>query len=43
MPAYDDKQVTDEEVNALVAYIKSLKKGERAKEERFPAPVGAAK
>jgi len=42
MPAYDAEKVMDEEVNALVAYIKSLKPGDlKAKEERFPPPVGA--
>lgn len=42
MPAYDETKVTVEEVNALVAFIRSLKRGGLdAKEERFPAPVGA--
>ncbi len=42
MPAYDETQASAEEVNALVAYIKSLKPGDlRAIEERFPAPNGA--
>jgi cytochrome c oxidase subunit 2 len=42
MPAYDSEQATDEEVKALVAFIKSLKPGDlKSKEERFPPPVGA--
>jgi cytochrome c oxidase subunit 2 len=42
MPAYDKEQVSDEELNALVAYIKSLKRGNtKADAERFPPPVGA--
>ncbi|MCI0700028.1 MAG: c-type cytochrome, partial [Planctomycetia bacterium] len=39
MPAYDSEKVTAEELNALVAYIRSLKRG--AKEDKFPPPVGA--
>ena len=34
MPAYDESQVSAEELNALVAYIRSLKKGDHAR----PAP-----
>lgn len=42
MPEYDDRQVTAEELNALVAYIRSLKKGTTPdRTERFPAPNGA--
>jgi cytochrome c oxidase subunit 2 len=42
MPAYDETQVSAEEMNALVAYIRSLKKGTMPdRTERFPAPVGA--
>jgi cytochrome c oxidase subunit 2 len=42
MPAYDESQVTAEELNALVAYIRSLKKGTMPdRTERFPAPNGA--
>jgi cytochrome c oxidase subunit II len=42
MPAYDESQVTPEEMNALVAYIRSLKKGQTPdRTERFPAPNGA--
>jgi cytochrome c oxidase subunit II len=44
MPAYDATKVNEEELNALVAYIKSLERGDtKPKEERFPAPVGAPK
>jgi mono/diheme cytochrome c family protein len=42
MPAYDESKVSAEELNALVAYIKSLKSGDlNRREERFPPPVGA--
>jgi cytochrome c oxidase subunit II len=42
MPAYNDDQVSAEELNALVAYIRSLKKGGTpTRTERFPAPNGA--
>lgn len=42
MPAYDDKQVSDKELDYLVAYIRSLKKGTTPdRTEKFPAPVGA--
>jgi cytochrome c oxidase subunit 2 len=42
MPAFDQSQVTAEELNALVAYIRSLKKGTTPdRTERFPAPNGA--
>ena len=42
MPAYDEEQATAEELDALVAYIRSLKKGDpKPNEERFPPPVGA--
>jgi cytochrome c oxidase subunit 2 len=42
MPAYEKDVVSEKEVQALVAYIKSLKPGDaKAKEERFPPPVGA--
>lgn len=42
MPAYDETQVTAEELNALVAYIRSLKKGTTPdRTEQFPAPNGA--
>ena len=42
MPAYDETQVTDEQLNALVAYIRSLRKGSTpTRTERFPAPNGA--
>jgi len=42
MPAYDESQVTAEELNALVAYIRSLKKGTMPdRTEQFPAPNGA--
>lgn len=40
MPAYDETQATAEEVNALVAYLKSLKNGAAPKADRFPPPVG---
>ena len=41
MPSYAD-QVTAEELNALVAYIRSLKKGTTPdRTEQFPAPNGA--
>lgn len=42
MPAYDETQATAEELNALVAYIRSLKKGSTpTRTEQFPAPNGA--
>ncbi|MBN9122068.1 MAG: cytochrome c [Planctomycetes bacterium] len=42
MPAYDESQVSAEELNALVAYIRSLKKGATPdRTEQFPAPNGA--
>lgn len=41
MPAFDETKATAEELNALVAYIRSLKKGGAKQEERFPAPAGA--
>ncbi len=42
MPAYDEAQVSAEEMNSLVAYIRSLKKGTTPDNtQRFPAPVGA--
>lgn len=42
MPAYDETQATAEDLNALVAYIRSLKKGQTPKRtEQFPAFVGA--
>lgn len=42
MPAYDEDQVSAEELNALVAYIRSLKKGQTPdRTERTPAPNGA--
>jgi cytochrome c oxidase subunit 2 len=42
MPAFDEKQVTDQQLDYLVAYIRSLKKGTTPdRTERFPAPVGA--
>jgi cytochrome c oxidase subunit 2 len=34
MPAYDEKKVSDEEVKALVAFIKSLKPGDTPKEKQ---------
>ena len=42
MPAYDESQVSAEEMNALVAYIRSLGRGETPKNnQQFPPPVGA--
>ncbi|QJW93851.1 cytochrome c oxidase subunit II [Frigoriglobus tundricola] len=42
MPAYDETQVSAEELNAVVAYIRSLRKGTTPdRTERFPAPNGA--
>ncbi len=42
MPAYDETQVTKEQMDALVAYIRSLKKGQTPdRTEYFPAPNGA--
>ena len=42
MPAYDESQVSAEELNQLVAYIRSLKKGTTpVSNQRFPAPNGA--
>jgi cytochrome c oxidase subunit 2 len=42
MPAYDASQVTAEELNQLVAYIRSLRKGTTPdRTENFPAPNGA--
>ena len=41
MPAYDKEHASDEELNALVAYIRSLKKGDTPKlNEGFRPPVG---
>jgi len=42
MPAYDETQVSAEELNAVIAYIRSLRKGTTPdRTERFPAPNGA--
>ncbi len=42
MPAFDETQVTAEELNQLVAYIRSLRKGTTpSRTEHFPAPNGA--
>jgi cytochrome c oxidase subunit 2 len=42
MPAYDEGQVTAEELNQLVAYVRSLRKGTTPdRTEHFPAPNGA--
>ncbi len=42
MPAYDESQVSSEDMNALVAYIRSLKRGQTPPNtQRFPAPNGA--
>ena len=41
MPVYFEQHASNEDVNALVAYIRSLKRGDGTKEERFPLPVGA--
>jgi cytochrome c oxidase subunit 2 len=42
MPAYDQTQVTDEELDKLVAFIRSLKKGTTPdRTEQFPSPNGA--
>jgi cytochrome c oxidase subunit 2 len=42
MPAYDETQVSAEEMNQLVAYIRSLKRGMTPKRtEKFPPPNGA--
>lgn len=42
MPAYDESQVSADELNQLVAYIRSLKKGGTpTNNQRFPAPNGA--
>jgi cytochrome c oxidase subunit 2 len=43
MPAYDESMVSAEEMNALVAYIRSLKNNGSAPKntQQFPAPVGA--
>ena len=42
MPAYDETQVSAEEMNSLVAYIRSLKRGATPDNtQRFPPPVGA--
>ncbi len=42
MPSYDETQVSAEQMNSLVAYIRSLKKGMTMDNtQRFPAPVGA--
>jgi cytochrome c oxidase subunit II len=40
MPSYEG-QVTEEELAKLVAYIKTLKRGQTPKAEQFPSPVGA--
>jgi cytochrome c oxidase subunit 2 len=42
MPAYDESQATAEDLNALVAYIRSLRKGTTPVQNgHFPAPNGA--
>lgn len=42
MPAYDESQVSAEELNALVAYIRSMRKGTTPPQTaHFPAPNGA--
>lgn len=42
MPHYDLRQVNEEQMSQLVAYIRSLKRGTTpARNEHFPAPVGA--
>lgn len=42
MPAYDESQVTAEQLNQLVAYIRSLRKGTTPDQNAwFPAPAGA--
>jgi cytochrome c oxidase subunit 2 len=42
MPAYDESQATAEDLNALVAYIKSLRRGTTPVQNGyFPAPNGA--
>ncbi len=41
MPAYDETQISAEELTALVAYIRGLKKGGAKNEESFPPPIGA--
>jgi len=42
MPHYDMRQVNEEQLSQLVAYIRSLKKGKTpTRNENFPAPVGA--
>ncbi len=42
MPHYDRKQVSEDDLSNLVAYIRSLKRGDTPKRtEQFPAPVGA--
>jgi cytochrome c oxidase subunit 2 len=42
MPAYDETQVSADEMNALVAYIRQLKRGQTpTNNQRFQPPVGA--
>ena len=42
MPQYDQSQVTPEQLNQLVAYIRSLRKGQTPDTNQwFPPPVGA--
>jgi cytochrome c oxidase subunit 2 len=42
MPAYDESQVSAEDMPKLIAYIRSLRKGTTPDNtQRFPAPVGA--
>ncbi|AWM36126.1 Cytochrome c oxidase subunit 2 precursor [Gemmata obscuriglobus] len=42
MPAYDESQVSADEMNALVAYIRKLGRGQTPKNnQQFPPPVGA--
>jgi cytochrome c oxidase subunit 2 len=42
MPAFDESQVSDHDLEALVAYIRSLRKGSTPDETTFfPAPAGA--
>jgi cytochrome c oxidase subunit 2 len=42
MPAFDKEKISEEEMIALIAYIKSLKPGDTPKRtEKIPPPVGA--
>jgi cytochrome c2 len=43
MPAYGPEELPGEQLTALIAYIRVMKKGEGKKEGAFPPPVGPPK